>query len=269
MYDLAVRWPDGREAAMEVTQSTDQLLKATWAGINRQQAIFPATLASHTWTVFLDRATKLRPTRARVDHHLACIEAEGLARFGPEHRLASPAVRALWEDLRIGRGFIYDRRRSATGGPVIALMPPRPPEPSPTTVQEEVERQAYQLDNIQKLERSGRAERHLFIWIDVLHSGWRALAGPPPAVAPSLPEAITTVWVATEDLDEDGTRWWWAVWRADRTGWQDLGAIPSPATVNDGRKRTPWRRLKSDPLDGHCSSVVAAGTRPRSRSLSR
>jgi hypothetical protein len=29
MYDLALRWPDGREAAMEVTQSTDQLLKAT------------------------------------------------------------------------------------------------------------------------------------------------------------------------------------------------------------------------------------------------
>jgi hypothetical protein len=229
MFDLALRWPDGREAAMEVTLSTDQLLKATWAGINRQQAIFPATLARHTWTVFLDRATKLRPTRARVDHHLARIEAEGLPRFGPEHRSASPAVRELWEDLWIGRGFIYDRRRSATGGPVIALMPPRPPEPSPTTVQEEVERQANQLDNIQKLQRSGKAERHLFIWIDVLHPGWRALAGPLPAVAPTLPDAITTVWVATEDLDDKGEKWWWAVWRADRTGWQDLGAMPSPA----------------------------------------
>jgi hypothetical protein len=42
MYDLALRWPDGREAAMEVTQSTDQLLKATWAGIS-QQAILPAS----------------------------------------------------------------------------------------------------------------------------------------------------------------------------------------------------------------------------------
>jgi hypothetical protein len=200
-----------------------------WAGINRQHAIFPASLARHTWTVFLDRATKLRLARTRLDHHLARIEAEGLPRFGPEHRLNSPAVRALWDDLRIGRGFISDRRRSATGGPVIALMPPRPQAPSPTAVQEEVERQAHQPDNIQKLERSGKAERHLFIWIDVLHPGWRALSGPPPSVAPNLPGAITTVWVATEDLDDDGTKWWWAVWRADRTGWEDLGAMPSPA----------------------------------------
>jgi NADPH:quinone reductase-like Zn-dependent oxidoreductase len=41
------------------------------------------------------------------------------------------------------------------------------------------------------------------------------------------------------------------------------------ANVNDGRNLTPWRRVKTDPLDGHGSSVVAAGTRPRSRSLSR
>ena len=105
MYDLALRWPDGREAAMEVTQSTDERLKATWAGVG-QQAILPASLARHTWTVFLDRATKLRSARARVDHHLARIEAEGLPRFGPEHRSSSPAVRALWQELRIGRGFI-------------------------------------------------------------------------------------------------------------------------------------------------------------------
>jgi transcriptional regulator with XRE-family HTH domain len=41
------------------------------------------------------------------------------------------------------------------------------------------------------------------------------------------------------------------------------------APVNDGRKLTPWRRVKTDPLGDHCSSVVAAGTRPKSRSLSR
>jgi hypothetical protein len=39
--------------------------------------------------------------------------------------------------------------------------------------------------------------------------------------------------------------------------------------VNDGRKRTPWRRVKTDPFACHWSSVVAAGTRPRSRLRSR
>lgn len=81
--------------------------------------------------VFLNRTTKLRPTRTRVDQHLAHIETEGLPRFGPEDRLRSPAVRALWDDLRISRGYIYDRRRSATGGPIIALFPPGPGSPHP------------------------------------------------------------------------------------------------------------------------------------------
>ena len=39
--------------------------------------------------------------------------------------------------------------------------------------------------------------------------------------------------------------------------------------VNGGRKLTPFRHSKIDPLGGHGSSVVDAGTRPRSRSLSR
>lgn len=39
--------------------------------------------------------------------------------------------------------------------------------------------------------------------------------------------------------------------------------------VNAGRILTPFRRLKIDPLGGHGSSVDDAGTRPRSRSLSR
>jgi hypothetical protein len=144
-------------------------------------------------------------------------------------------VRALWDDLRISRGFIYDQRRSATGGPIIALFPPGPGEPAPTAVQQEVDRQANQPDNIHKLERSGKAERHLFIWIDLLHPAWRALAGPLPSVAPNLPTAITTVWVATENLDDDGTRWWWTVWRANRTGWENLGAMPSPAKLRSVR----------------------------------
>ena len=45
------------------------------------------------------------------------------------------------------------------------------------------------------------------------------------------------------------------------------------STVNGGRKLTPLRRLKIDPLVWsfglQSSVVVAAGTRPRSRSLSR
>jgi hypothetical protein len=104
-----------------------------------------------------------------------------------------------------------------------------PGKPGCTAVQKEVERQANEPDNIRKLERSGKAERHLFLWIDLLHPAWHALAGPTPSVAPNLSTAITAVWVAAENLDDDGTKWWWTVWRADRAGWEDLGAMTSPA----------------------------------------
>jgi hypothetical protein len=230
MYDLTLTWPDKRKAAMEVTRSTDELLMTIWGGINHR-ALLAARLTAHSWTVFLDRATKMRKAQARIDEHLASIEAEDLVRFGPVHLSTSPAARTLWKDLRISRGFVYDRRRSAAGEPLIALMPPAPPQmTSASAVQEEVERQASLPDNVDKLERSGKGERHLFIWIDMLHPAWRALAGPLPGVGPSLPKAVTTVWVANESLDDQGTSMWWTVWRADRaSGWARLGMMPSPA----------------------------------------
>src|SRR6185295_19622769 len=45
-------------------------------------------------------------------------------------------------------------------------------------------------------------------------------------------------------------------------------AVFGNEVVNGGRKLTPFRRLKIDPLGVH-SSVVDPGTRPRSRSLMR
>ena len=44
--------------------------------------------------------------------------------------------------------------------------------------------------------------------------------------------------------------------------------VSAETTVNGGRKLTPFRRLKIDPLGVH-SSVVDPGTGPRSRSLMR
>ena len=48
-----------------------------------------------------------------------------------------------------------------------------------------------------------------------------------------------------------------------------LAGLFQLVVVNGGRILTPWRHLKIDPLHGHSSVAVAAGTRPRSRFLSR
>ena len=57
---------------------------------------------------------------------------------------------------------------------------------------------------------------------------------------------------------------------SDLLPWRGEHDNPAEAScVNAGRKLTPFRRSKIDPLGGHGSSVVLPGTRPRSRFLSR
>lgn len=74
----------------------------------------------------------------------------------------------------------------------------RPNDPG-RSVLEAVEVEAHKPDNIAKLERSGATERHLLIWVDVDNAlAWQDLdRGHLPVALPSLPTAVTTVWVAT------------------------------------------------------------------------
>jgi hypothetical protein len=231
MYDLTVTWPDGREAAVEVTQSTDQVLKTIWAGIN-QSTLLTARYTMQSWMVCLDLGSRVRLVRERVDEYLASVESEGLLRFSPNDRATSPAVKRLWSDLHVKGGFADYRRRLGTGEKFIALLPPTHPYEvlAAATFEEEVRRQGWQLDNIRKLERSGKEECHLFIWIDALHPLWRRLEyeDASPTTFPVLPEVIAKVWLAIENVDAEENRFYWKVWQGVRSsGWEYLGVILS------------------------------------------
>lgn len=64
--------------------------------------------------------------------------------------------------------------------------------------------------NATKLGRSGRDERHLFVWVDDLHPLWTVFDSTTladdtwdllPQNVPNLPPEITTAWAATEKFD--------------------------------------------------------------------
>jgi hypothetical protein len=99
-----------------------------------------------------------------------------------------------------------------------------------------------------KLMRSGAAERHLFVW--VMGSRWDAYVGiasddSMPAEIPSIPDEITTLWVAAESAEG------FVVWRSSGGPWQ-RSVVPSegfsdePGSLRRGRIACSPRETRSE-----------------------
>jgi hypothetical protein len=104
-------------------------------------------------------------------------------------------------------------RAAARQPPRIYLLPPLHWWfATPVAVNQAVERHAA---NAERLARSGRAARHLFVLIEpVSAEAWGALvSGELPKDPPQLPEAITTAWAAGYQADGGPV-----VWCVHRTG---------------------------------------------------
>jgi hypothetical protein len=105
------------------------------------------------------------------------------------------------------------------GQPQIRLeLPVRAWWQQPEAVNAVVEDHASR--NAEKLARSGRAERHLFVLFDSGEAqAWSVmLDGEPPETSPQLPREVTTAWVTTRRADGNST-----VWRVQRAGrWEVL-----------------------------------------------
>lgn len=97
--------------------------------------------------------------------------------------------------------------------PFVYLLAPEPPEPDefePTPanlLNDVIEIAAHATDNLNKLGRSGRSERHLWVWVDDLHPAWQVFDSATlledtwsllPQDIPVLPPEVTTAWAATE-----------------------------------------------------------------------
>jgi hypothetical protein len=216
LYDLDLRWPDGHIEAMEVTTDTAPERRRLDNRIERQGTVV-ATEATRDWFVWLKAGTtNVRYIRAEIDHHLSLVEQEGLTRFGLHERHSSDAVanlcRALGVNAAVSREAAHEQPRVKLIGPWHGWWQ------KPEAVNQAVE--CHALANAEKLARSGRDERHLFVLIEEISLEAssalvsRKLAEDPP----QLPEAITTAWAAGYQPDGGPV-----VWRVRRTGrWEVL-----------------------------------------------
>ena len=208
MYDLDLRWPDGRVEAVEVTRATSEPMRKLHHRIARRGRL-DAVESTRSWVVRLAAYdTDVAAVRARIDHLLGLVEQAGLTEFGEWEARCSVAVARI-RRLGLDAACSFPPR---DGRPRIMLeLPERVWWQQPETVNAVVEDHA--VLNSEKLARSGRAERHLFVLLDSgQEEAWSVmLDGEPPEAPPQLPEAITTAWVTTTRADGNPT-----VWRVDR-----------------------------------------------------
>jgi hypothetical protein len=161
MYDLDLRWPDGRVEALEVTKATSASMRQLFARL-RRQGMIAATECARSWVVPLATYdTDVRAVRTRIDHLLSLVEQAGLTSFGERDERRSLAV-ARVRRLGVNGAYSYPPK---DGEPTIRLeLPVRAWWQQPEAVNAVVEDHAAR--NAEKLTRSGRAERHLFVLFD-------------------------------------------------------------------------------------------------------
>jgi hypothetical protein len=216
MYDLELRWPDGHAEAMEVTTDTAPERRQLYNRIERE-GTFDAIESKRDWFVWLGTGTTdIRRVRAKIDPYLSLIEQEGLTIFSGRQQHTSNAVTTMRRNFGVN---LTISREPAHKQPRIKLYGPwHGWSEKPEAVNDAIERHASA--NAEKLARSGRDERHLFVLIETIsfEASSALVARKLPEDPPQLPEAITTAWAAGYGVDEAPV-----VWRVRRTGrWEVL-----------------------------------------------
>jgi hypothetical protein len=226
LYDLDLCWPDGRVEAMEVTSAdarTMPEMKDKWratravssAIIKRPEVGYvEAERVRNSWIVTLavphdskGVRARLARIRSRLDRLLALREKEQTFKLFHDQMMDKSATIDALRELGVADAMAL----IADGDPVIFLMGPRIPlpdelEPMPADLlNNEIEVNAR--CNARKLGRSGKGERHLFVWVDAYHPSSPAfdsttlledILGHQPDIPPRLPPEVTTAWAATE-----------------------------------------------------------------------
>ncbi len=218
-YDLELRWPDGRIEAMEVTSAANQevsAIKAAAHDLRKPRFMVTAVRVRYHWSIELaaqQHFKQVRPQLAELGRHLdeRLAEREAEPTFNLLHDQMAHQSKAV-EALR-ALGVVTAIALPADPDPGISLLPPGPPEPDefePTSanlLNDVIEIEAHAKDNVSKLGRSGRSERHLWVWVDDLHPAWQVFDSTTllddtwdllPQAIPVLPPEVTTAWAATE-----------------------------------------------------------------------
>jgi hypothetical protein len=219
MYDLELRWSDGRIEAMEVTSAAGEEVSAIRAAardLRQPRFMVKAVKVRYRWSIALapqQHFKQVRPQLAELGRHLddRLAEREAEPTFGllrDQMAYQSETVEALQ-----ALGVVTAIALPADPDPGIFLLPPQPPEPDefeptpPNLLNDVIEIAANAKDNVNKLGQSGRSERHLWVWVYEFHPAWQVFDSATllddtwsllPQAVPVLPPEVTTAWAATE-----------------------------------------------------------------------
>jgi hypothetical protein len=225
IHDFDLHYPDGRVVAMEVTASVAQADEETHAAVlNRRKGgpTLKAELCKKTWRIIPEASASINRIRNSVDRYLASIESAGVEHFfSASDRYRHSSVDKIYTELKVQSGDVI--RWQAPGYIQIGL-PIGGGFVSSGLVNEAVTVEAFKHDNRLKLAAARTAERHLFVFVDVLnHRVWTPLVHlDPAAVVPELPEEITHIWAVGPAQSSDQ----YVVWHAAvGLAWHSLGRV--------------------------------------------
>lgn len=214
----------GLRAPLEVTRYTSARYRAFHAQLRGKgplsQAVARAACVSD-WIVMPSRSADIRDVRAKVAQYLAAIESEGHTAFDiATEDGASPAVQAIWRDLRVPDGF----QVPGDEGLIHFELPSEHALLSEDQIAEAVREVSRRPDNLRKLSALVAPERHLFVFLDFysypVDEAMRANLV--PSDPPDLPQDVTHVWLAR--AVDGGSRH--QVWLGSAAeGWCDLGVV--------------------------------------------
>jgi hypothetical protein len=218
-YDFDLRYPNGEEAAVEVTSSRDQTTTRTHKEIFERGsgAEIKAVCCKKNWCIRPSVGIK-KDFREHVDKYLYALEVAGIDGFTEDDCRKSNApkeITAIYRDLNV-----IDARSSPTSGAAVIRMfsvfggGQLYQTSSTSAAAREIE------PNKDKLGKATTKERHLVVYVDKTNDQqWIAMtSSEPPNEIPNLPTNITHLWQIAETGENQ-----FVVWRATSTEpWQTV-----------------------------------------------
>jgi len=223
MYDLRIGPVDAPELAVECVGAVDSTRTETW---NIGPARGPLERALRgDWFITVTRNARIKAMEQRIGPLLRELEDQGVSDVAVDRglRWRDSAVLEELESLGVtyascfrlpGEGKVH-RTIEGTGGGVVDYQGTAVPGWVGQFL-----RDPAQEDVLRKLQRSGAAERHAFIFVVLGGAPWSVEyyfnfmeeLDQLPDEAPNLPQPVTGVWIVGQ-FGQKGLRWNGSTWR--------------------------------------------------------
>jgi hypothetical protein len=232
-HDFGIDLSDGCRIALEVTAADDQDIRSVnEAGLGNE---WPGPGLANDWWVVIGHVTEGPQVRIvkvmkRIVPALLVLEQNSVedvdTRVRPAYRRPLPDTRqdvlgamTKLHELGVSAARPWGARQGLEAKLFVSFNAGFGSDPDKLT--ELVAMLAER--KVKKLAASGADENHLFVWLRATYPGAEiAMAlGPPPAIAPEIPEAIDVIWLATTGSAATGQLQ--RLWRLTPPGaWEDV-----------------------------------------------